>query len=93
MFYHALVLNCTLKKSPEISHTEALIRKVTELMEPLGVEAEILRPVDYSICFGVSSDEGEGDQWPQILNKVKAADILIIGTNLRQLTEHVRDNG
>jgi multimeric flavodoxin WrbA len=80
MPYRALVLNCTLKQSPEPSHTEALIRKVTGLMEPLSVKAEILRPVDYALRFGVSSDEGKGDQWPQILEKVKAADILIIGT-------------
>ncbi|MDJ0949689.1 MAG: flavodoxin family protein [Alphaproteobacteria bacterium] len=80
MSLNAIVLNCTLKRSPAPSHTEALIRKVTGLMAPLGVESEIIRVVDHNIPFGVSSDEGEGDEWPGILAKVKAANILIIGT-------------
>jgi multimeric flavodoxin WrbA len=76
----ALVLNCTLKKSPEVSNTRALIDKVVRLMAPLGVESEVIRVVDHNIRFGVSSDEGEGDEWPEILSKIKSADILIIGT-------------
>jgi len=42
----AVILNCTLKKSPEVSNTEALIRKVVALMDPLGVQSEIVRVVD-----------------------------------------------
>jgi multimeric flavodoxin WrbA len=80
MSLKAVVMNCTLKKSPAVSHTEALIRKVTELMEPLGVESEIIRVVDYNIPFGVESYMGEGDEWPLIYDKVKAADIVILGT-------------
>lgn len=76
----AVVLNCTLKKSPARSNTRALIDKVTGLMEPLGVASEVIRVVDHEIHFGVSSDEGEGDEWPAILEKIKAADILVIGT-------------
>jgi multimeric flavodoxin WrbA len=75
----AVFLNCTLKKSPAVSHTEALIRKVVDLMAPLGVESEVIRPVDHNIPFGVSSYEGEGDEWPPILDKLKAADIVVIG--------------
>ena len=52
----ALFLNCTLKKSPETSHTQALIDKVAGLMEPMGVECETVRLVDYKIAFGVESD-------------------------------------
>jgi len=76
----AVILNCTLKKSPEVSNTEALIRKVVDLMAPLGVESEIVRVIDYDIPFGVESDLGPGDDWPQIYAKLKAADIVIIGT-------------
>ena len=78
----ALGLNCTLKKSPERSHTGALMNRVLELMVEHGVEAEILRPVDYAIKFGVSSDEGEGDEWPQVLEKVKSADIILMGMSI-----------
>jgi multimeric flavodoxin WrbA len=75
----ALGLNCTLKKSPETSNTEALMSRVMDLMSDHGAETEILRPVDYEIPFGVTSDEGDGDEWPQILAKIKAADILLMG--------------
>jgi multimeric flavodoxin WrbA len=34
------------------------------------------------VPFGVVSDMGPGDEWPQILAKIEAADILIIGTSI-----------
>ena len=75
----AVLLNCTLKKSPEISNTQALMDRVIEILESLDVECESMRVVDYNVPFGVSSNEGEGDEWPQILDKILAANILIIG--------------
>ncbi|MCA1823750.1 MAG: NAD(P)H-dependent oxidoreductase, partial [Frankia sp.] len=77
---NALLLNCTLKASPAVSNTEALMRNVIAWFDELDVQSELLRVVDYRVPFGVSSDEGEGDEWPTILAKVKAADILVIGT-------------
>jgi multimeric flavodoxin WrbA len=76
----AVLLNCTLKKSPAISNTQALMDHVIEILESQGVTCETIRVVDYNIPFGVSSDEGDGDEWPQILEKIIAADIFIIGT-------------
>ena len=75
-----IALNCTLKKTPQPSHTEALMRKVLDLMKPLGAEGEIVRIVDQAVAFGVSSDEGTGDAWPAIYRKILAAQIVIIGT-------------
>ena len=72
MSLKALFLNCTLKKSPEVSHTKALIDKAAELFQDLGVDSEVIRIVDHNIAFGVSSDEGGDDEWPQILEKIKA---------------------
>lgn len=80
MALKAIILNCTLKKSPAVSNTRALINKVVALMKPLGVESEIIRVVDHHVPFGVSSNEGAGDDWPKILQKLRAADIIIIGT-------------
>lgn len=80
MALKAVILNCTLKKSPQTSNTRALIDKVVDLMAPLGVDSEVIRVVDYNIPFGVSSNEGDGDEWPMILEKLRAADIIIIGT-------------
>ncbi|WP_319509011.1 flavodoxin family protein [uncultured Methanolobus sp.] len=76
----ALFLNCTLKHSPEVSNTRALIDKAVRLFEELGVESEVIRVIDYNVKFGVTSDEGDGDEWPLILKKVKACDILVIGS-------------
>ncbi len=80
MALKALFLNCTLKKSPSVSNTEALIKKVATLFQLKDVETEIIRVVDYKVHFGVSSDEGEGDEWPKILEKIKTCNILIIGS-------------
>lgn len=75
----AVLLNCTIKKSPAVSNTQALMDRVIEVLESLDVECETIRAVDYDIPFGVESDMGDGDEWPQILEQVMAADILIVG--------------
>ena len=80
MDLNAVILNCTLKPSSATSNTRALIDKVVDLMKPLGVTSEVVRVVDHNIPFGITSDEGAGDEWPAILAKLKAADIVIIGT-------------
>jgi len=77
---HALFLNCTLKRSPAVSNTEALVDKVAVFMTELGVTTEKIRVVDHAVSFGVSSDEGEGDEWPAILQRIEACDILVIAT-------------
>jgi multimeric flavodoxin WrbA len=76
----AVFLNCTLKRSPEVSNTEALCRKVIEWFDRMEVSSEIVRVVDYDVKFGVTSDEGEGDEWPLILEKIKAADIIVMAS-------------
>ncbi len=75
-----LCLNCTLKKSPDRSHTEALIEKAVLEFKKLDAECEVLRVVDFNIAPGVDSDMGQGDEWPKILEKIKQCDILIIGS-------------
>ncbi len=82
----AVFLNCTLKRSPELSHTEGLIQICKQIMEKNGVASELLRPVDHEIAYGVQPDMKEHgwkqDEWPEILEKVMAADILVIGTSI-----------
>ncbi len=79
----ALYLNCTLKKSPEVSNTEALIRHSMAIMEANKVQVELIRVVDHSVAFGVYPDMTKygwkEDAWPDIQKKVLNADILIIG--------------
>ena len=78
----ALFLNCTLKRSPEPSHTAGLIRISRAIMEKNGVSVEIMRPIDRRIATGVWPDMREHgweqDDWPEIYRAVKAANILVI---------------
>lgn len=76
----ALFLNCTLKPTPAVSNTQALADRVLGILEELGCETETVRVVDHDVRFGVTNDEGDGDEWPLILDKVRGADILILGT-------------
>ena len=80
----AVFLNCTLKRSGELSHTEGLIEISKTIMERNGISTEVIRPVDYKIAFGVLPDmRGHGwpeDEWPQISEKVMASDILVLGS-------------
>jgi len=80
----AVVMNCTLKRSPQVSHTEGLIAVSRAIMEKNGVSVEVIRAADHDIAFGVYPDMTEHgwakDDWPALFRKVQAADILIIGT-------------
>ena len=40
----------------------------------------MVRVVDHDVRFGVSTDEGDGDEWPAIRAKLLAADILVLAT-------------
>lgn len=80
MSLKALFLNCTLKKSPEVSNTEAFIKTAEKVFHELNVETEQVRVVDYHVKFGNSSNEKDGDEWPEILKKIKASDIFIMAT-------------
>ncbi len=76
----ALFLSCTLKPSPAESNTEALARVVMDALEADGVACELIRLVDLDVKPGVSSDEGDGDEWPQVCERVLAADIVVFAT-------------
>jgi multimeric flavodoxin WrbA len=80
----AVFLNCTLKRSPERSHTEGLMALSQAILQRNGVRTESIRLVDHDIAFGVWPDMTEhgwkADAWPGILAKVMAAEILVLGT-------------
>ncbi|MDK2745930.1 MAG: flavodoxin family protein [Brevundimonas sp.] len=76
----ALVLNCTLKPSPETSSTEALAQVVIDELEKGGAEVEMVRLVDLNIKPGVKTDQGEGDDWPAVHEKIMAANIVVFAT-------------
>ena len=82
----ALFINCTLKKSPEMSHTEGLIRISKAIMEKNKVRVEGLRAVEYDIAVGVWPDMTEHgwtkDDWPEIFKNVMDADILVLTSSI-----------
>ncbi len=80
----ALYINCTLKRSPEVSHTEGLARISMEIMRRQGVRVEAVRAIDHDIATGVWPDMTEHgwatDAWPAISELVMASDILVLCT-------------
>src|SRR3954465_7419717 len=77
---HALALVCSLKPSPEPSSTVKLAREVLAALEEQGASHEVVRVVDHHVKPGVEVDMGDGDEWPQIREKLLAADILVFAT-------------
>ena len=80
----ALYINCTLKRSPEVSHTQGLADRSIEIMRRQGVTVDVIRAVDHQIAMGVWPDMTEHgwevDEWPAIFEQVQAADILVLCT-------------
>ncbi|MBS3744091.1 MAG: flavodoxin family protein [Wenzhouxiangellaceae bacterium] len=80
----ALFINCTLKRSPDFSHTEALMKVSQEIMEANGVGIEMLRAADLTLPAGVYPDMREHgferDDWPELSRKVMDSNILVVGT-------------
>jgi multimeric flavodoxin WrbA len=80
----ALYVNCTLKPSPALSHTAGLMVRSQEILRAHGVRVDEVRAVDHHIAPGVHPDMrehgAERDDWPDLVTRVLAADILVLGT-------------
>lgn len=75
----ATILLGTLKSSG-LSNTETLCEFLSRRMERNDIRCEIVKLVDHEILPGTYSDMGEGDEWPEILEKVLNSDIVIFAT-------------
>lgn len=77
----ALALNCTLKSdASEASSTDAMIAVLEAAFAERDVTVtETVRVAALNIKPGVTSDEGDGDEWPALRAKILAHDILIFG--------------
>jgi multimeric flavodoxin WrbA len=74
----ALILNCTLKKSPAESNTQKLADVVGAELARHGVEVEPVRVADLRVEPGVETDMG--DDWTGVHEKLLAAEILVIAS-------------
>jgi len=80
----AVYINCTLKRSPELSHTQGLMDRSIQLMRLQGVTVDSLRLIDQDVATGIYPDMREHgwetDGWPEVVwPLVETADILVIG--------------
>jgi multimeric flavodoxin WrbA len=76
----AVGLICSLKPSPAPSSSDLIANQLFDHLRKAGVECETVRCVDHSILPGVETDMGDGDEWPEILEKIVAADIVLVST-------------
>lgn len=80
----AVFVNCTLKKSPDKSHTAGLMNVAKGIMQKEGVSIDEIRLIDHDVATGVYPDMTEygwdKDEWPELFKRIFDADILIIGT-------------
>jgi multimeric flavodoxin WrbA len=78
----ALFINCTLKRSPDVSNTQGLVDISANIMRKRGVSVDVIRAVDHDIATGVYPDMTEHgwqtDAWPAIQEQVMASNILVI---------------
>ena len=78
----ALYVNGTLKRSPELSHTQGLVDRSAAIMSRHGVQVDQIRAVDHDIATGVYPDMTQHgwatDEWPQLWPRVQAAHILVV---------------
>lgn len=81
---NALFINTSLKRKAEESHTRLLLDASASIMKRNGVSVECVHLAARDVPPGVYPDMTEHgweqDEWPVIWEKVKAADILIVGT-------------
>ena len=77
-----IAFNCSLKSAggKEKSSTDVLLRQLLAELEKHGATGAVVRAVDHDIKPGVSSDEGKGDDWPALRQRVVNADILVMAT-------------
>ena len=80
----AAFVNCTLKKSPDTSHTRGLMDLSAGIMKREGVEVDHVRFIDHDVATGIYPDMTEhgwkSDEWKDLYKRIIAADILVVGT-------------
>ena len=78
---NVIALNGSLKHKPEISNTEEVVADVIGNMgTKCEIASEIIRLSDCNLPVGLGFKESDTDEWPQLVEKIKAADIVLFAT-------------
>jgi multimeric flavodoxin WrbA len=78
---NVLALNASLKHEPDISNTGELVSLVLEEMAALGpIDSDIVRLSDATLPVGLGFREAAADDWPNLVTRIKAADIMLFCT-------------
>lgn len=73
-------LNCTLKSGPTASSTDLILDHIEAELAALDVTMTRARLADHVIHAGITSDEGNGDEWPQLRDQILAAELFVLAT-------------
>jgi multimeric flavodoxin WrbA len=78
---NVLVLNASLKHAPNISNTEEVSDMVLAEMRKLAeITTETVRLSDKRIPVGLGFRESEDDEWPDVVEKIKKANVVLFAT-------------
>ena len=78
---NVLVLNASLKHEPELSNTGELASLVLEEIGALApINADAVRLSDSILPVGLGFREAQEDDWPGLVTRIKAADIVLFCT-------------
>jgi multimeric flavodoxin WrbA len=78
---NVLALNASLKHEPTLSNTGELASLVLEEMRALAqISDDVVRLSDAMLPVGLGFREAASDDWPNLVTKVKAADIVLFCT-------------
>jgi multimeric flavodoxin WrbA len=73
-------ISCTLKPSPARSSSALLLDEIAHRLDDAGCTGSTARVADHDVRFGVTSDEGDGDDWPELRARILAADLFVVTT-------------
>ncbi len=78
---NVVALNASLKHDPLLSNTGELTSLVLEEMRALGpINADLVRLSDKTLPVGLGFREAAEDDWPGLVTRIKAADIVLFCT-------------
>lgn len=78
---NVLVLNASLKHGPTTSNTEEVAQLVLDEMQKITpIRSEVVRLADMDIPVGLGFKESDTDEWPAVVERLKAAHIVLFAT-------------